>query len=1291
MNNNTLLRWSSILLACLFAIVIIAALFIRFYVFPNIDQYKDDIANNVSSSLKRDVSIGQIKPSWDHFSPHLSLTDVNILDTNHAPALTLKKVDAKISWLSLALFNLRLSDLIAYEPDLVIKRDKNNIIYIAGISTSGGGDANFANWLIQQTNIALKNATITYIDELRGAPPLSLTELNFSLQNATWETLLGRRNFILSAIPSIGSKERIKLTGYFVGDDVAHTEHWYGEVKNSIKDTDLSIWKPWITLPIDVIKGQGSLETYMQFGQHRIKTIETTVALKHLEILANQQKKSISFDHINGYIEWDNRVDSQSISTKNLNLSTNTGLKIKQANGLLLRSTRNQQDWIDANFSVAEVSLNALSNTLSAFNLPKTFQTHLNGLQPRGQISNLKLVLAGPLEAPTEYQINGRFRQLGINAFNKIPGFKQLSGEVDINDHSGQLIINAENVTADLQNILRWPIPLNHVEAQLNWQHNKDKTELNIQQFKLANNHLAGELNGSYTLVKKGSDIINLNGKFNRGDAKHAKLYYPTTIGKDAIKWLDKSIIQGDLSDVNVQLKGKLKDFPFVDQHMQPDPKKGTMLVNAKIKNGIIKFADSWPAAEEVVGTLQFKSKSMDLDITEGHMLNQKVISTHVSIPDVDTAWPVLTATGITEAPVEDAIHYINNSPVKKVTLGFTDTLKTAGLGRLELTVNVPLRKSITTTFKGHYEIQNGTLFQNDEIGMPELSKVNGAIKFDDTGISANQIQAHVAGGPATIDIQSASDKTITINAAGSATAEGLKDTFDFSFLNALSGQATWDGSIIVKKPLVNITINSDLYGVTVDAPAPFAKTAESNRHFTFKKIQTEPAKDTLEVHYEDVVQAKFARVESGDNLDIEQGLVQVNQASERSENDFPFAKGVALDASLIQASVDEWLDFIKKNTPETNDAEGQKSAFKQATVRIQSLDIFGRQFHDTTIIASPDKNGLSMQLTGKEVAGKAEWQNQQNGKVIARLNKLIIPDAETETLAAVSDGEIKRLSKQYPAVDLVVTDFQLGKKRLGELSLIAFEDNTSWIIQKLNISNPDNTLSAEGTWHNWTRNPNTYLNFSLKANDAGKTLARFNQPNAIKDGEAELVGTLQWPGSPHQFDAEHMNGNLTLLAKKGQILKVQPGVGRLLGLISLQSLPRRLTLDFRDLFSEGFAFDRISATAIAKNGVLETEDFEMTGPAALVNISGNTNLAKETQHLHVKVEPHISDSLSLAALAGGPLAGAAAFLAQKILKDPLNKIVSTEYVIGGTWDNPTEEKPAAKPKEKVNNPLDQN
>jgi len=144
------------------------------------------------------------------------------------------------------------------------------------------------------------------------------------------------------------------------------------------------------------------------------------------------------------------------------------------------------------------------------------------------------------------------------------------------------------------------------------------------------------------------------------------------------------------------------------------------------------------------------------------------------------------------------------------------------------------------------------------------------------------------------------------------------------------------------------------------------------------------------------------------------------------------------------------------------------------------------------------------------------------------------------------------------------------------------------------------------------------------------------------------------------------------LEANKGQFIKLDPGIGKLLGVLSLQSLPRRLSLDFRDIFSEGLAFDEIVGTVKVNRGIANTENFRIQGPAVRIQMTGDVDLARETQKLRVKVFPSMSDSLSVAgALIGGPIAGIATFVAQKLLKDPIDKMAAYEYDVTGTWADP--------------------
>ena len=257
--------------------------------------------------------------------------------------------------------------------------------------------------------------------------------------------------------------------------------------------------------------------------------------------------------------------------------------------------------------------------------------------------------------------------------------------------------------------------------------------------------------------------------------------------------------------------------------------------------------------------------------------------------------------------------------------------------------------------------------------------------------------------------------------------------------------------------------------------------------------------------------------------------------------------------------------------------------------------------------------------------------------------------------------------------LNIKVKSLALDDEVYGDLSLVAYKENKMWNIENFKITNSEHTINGSGLWDDEGLIPNTSVNFSWDINNIQKTFDQLSYPELIRDGKANVIGMLGWPNSPFDFDKSFLKGNFSLTATDGVVLEAKPGVARLFGLLTLQNLPRRLSLDFSDIFSKGFIFDRINAGVIVNNGILKSNRFTMEGPAAEVSIKGETNIIEETQNIHVVVNPRISDSLSLLSLAGGPLVGAAAFIAQKILKDPLNKILSDEYQIIGTWDEPEE------------------
>lgn len=1263
-------RWVLYVFLLLLFIFVLAALAVRFVVFPNIDQYKDDIASFASKKLGQKITVGDIETGWDGISPHFSLKNIDLFDAENRSAFHLNNAEANISWLSIPLLHPHLSNLVINQPEITIRRNTDGNIYLAGINLSGPSKPEFANWLLSQREVSIKNAQVVWLDDLHKAPPLSLKQLNLTLSNPTWRGLFGQHQLELTALPSVGTNQAITASGRFVGRDISKLNTWHGTLSAQLKQTDLAVWRPWLDYkilnhPVNIHTGTGNAQISLDFADAKIKKIKTHTTLSNLSVVLNKQATPFVAKQFTGDISWSDLKKTQTISAENIKLNTNTGLNINNGSGYYSTSTKNGKPWIKADLKLDQFNLATIKQLSPYFQLPENITTKLNGFSPVGELQALALSYEGEASQPTNYKINTTFKKLGLTAYQKIPGFSNLAGKIEADEDGGEITLLSQKALLDLKDILRWPIPADKLNGQISWKINGDKIAIKTKDVFITSPHITGTVNASYDMNGIKGGYLDLTGKFSKGDAKYALFYYPIMLGKPTLHWLDTSILEGRAEDVNLTVKGNLADFPYVNANNQLGKKLGLFRVTAKISDALLEYGTGWPVIEGLGLDMLFEGKRMELSANKGHIFGNKIIKSKTEIAQLDADSPMLHVVSEVEGPVADGVRFVNESPVKLVTQGFTDDLKTIGNGKLNLELKIPLQDLEAAKYKGVYKIVNGTIFANADAGLPELSKLNGVLNFTENSLTAQNVSTDILGGPAQFSLRTGADKILRVNANGRITDAGIKKLASNTLTESMQGSAAWTGEITIKQPLVDINLRSNSVGMAIQLPPPFGKPANQELAFSLTKKQLSPSNDSLNISYGNAISAKILRVEQAGKLAFERGDIGVNIAAE-----LPAQAGLSLHGKLDYVNADDWLALFNKPS---NNTGSSPITIKNANVAIQKLDIFGRRLNALKLTAQPNATGLQMAIDSQEITGDAEWQSGGNGKIIARLKNLTIPNSSETTSKPTAKKDIKKLTNGYPALDVIADNFQLGNKKLGVLELNALESSDDWVIQKLKITNPDSTLSADGNWHNWTRNPNTNLKFSLSVSNIGNALRRFGQPDAVKGGEAEIAGQLQWSGSPHEFETDSLNGNFRLEASKGQILKVQPGVGRLFGLLSLQSLPRRLSLDFRDLFSDGFAFDKISANAKIDNGIMHSDDFFMTGPAAETKIKGETNLKTETQRLKVKVTPHVSDSLSLAALAGGPIAGAAAFVAQKILKDPFNKIASSEYIITGTWDKPQE------------------
>jgi uncharacterized protein YhdP len=259
--------------------------------------------------------------------------------------------------------------------------------------------------------------------------------------------------------------------------------------------------------------------------------------------------------------------------------------------------------------------------------------------------------------------------------------------------------------------------------------------------------------------------------------------------------------------------------------------------------------------------------------------------------------------------------------------------------------------------------------------------------------------------------------------------------------------------------------------------------------------------------------------------------------------------------------------------------------------------------------------------------------------------------------------------------MDIVAREFVFRGKPLGRLILQTENPSPDqWRINRLSLESDAARVASSGVWQrDASGNPQVRLDFDVDSLDSGRLLDVLGFADTLRAGGGKINGQLRWNGSPVALDLPSLSGRLSMALGRGQFLKTDPGMAKLIGVLSLQSLSRRLTLDFSDVFDKGFAFDAIVGEVSIDQGTASTRSLLMNGVQAQVLISGSADTVRETQDLLVEVLPTVNAglaSLAYAAMAN-PVVGIGTLLAQMLLETPLRKLFSYEFWVTGPWANP--------------------
>ena len=1242
-----------------------------FFVQSNLDEFKENLTLKISEQFEKKVKIENIEAQWRITNPSLTLYNLSIYNESLEKSFDLKKIRIDISWLSLLKFEPILDEIVLYEPNLDIEKHKDKQYSVGGISIKTKQNSSASNWILNQDEIIIINGKIKWRDHTRNAPPLLIENITANYESLIGLSKLGRHKFNISGQLVNLNNQVMSLSGYFDSSSIKDIKNSNGQLSVSVAKIDINELRPWIDYPIEILSANGNINLKGDFNAGKITSINTQLDVKNFVTKINEADEPLTLKKFKGQISYLLNKDISSLNISRMNVITDNGINIEDGE-LLLSINTSEKKLDEIGIKLNRINLESAHEIIRHIPYTKSIQSLFQEISPKGQFRDLILnwkysenTLKGfsvseknqPITSIiledtnlANLMMKGQLLNVSFNSYKDFPGIKNLTGLVNIKKTGGTIKSVSKDLTIIKDNIFRQPLKFSQFSGLIEWKNNL----FNLKNIVIQNDDINSIINGSYKYIDHQNDFIDLSIKLPSLSLPSLQKYYPKQLGKKTLHWLDTSLLKGQAQNTFIRIKGKSKEFPFVNNKNEADTQKGIFTVESDVINSFIEYGIGWPELNNFDFQVNVKNNTIEFTSNKGDLLQNNIQKMSATISPMNIEYPIMEIDLILDSPIPKIVNAINKSPIKKVMKGLFDEMKGEGPGKLAVKLQIPLKDEDNITFKGNYEFQNSYLI-NDSLGMPKIENIFGYVEFDQNNIEIKEAKATILDSPIKLSLNNLGDIT-QVNIDGIINEDFFRSTFGDDWANKLIGEASWFGEIKIKDKTTDIMVSSDLKGLQSDLPLPFNKDKDEVKTFLFTKQASKVNQEIIKAEISTIVFAKLIKeIDANGKMEFKNGLISINSPQKKLPE-----QGILLFAELSEVNFENFNSLFNNL--------GTKSLITSADIDINELDIFGYKILNSNIRYLPSSDKTNIQIKSDDVLGNILW-NQNENLVKAGFEKLHLK----KNNALIDNDEEKFIFSDPPIVNIKAKSLKVDDYNYGSLSLNAYKENKIWNIENFKINNPSHKISGSGFWDDEGLNPNTSINFTWNIDNIQKTFDQLSYPELIKDGKASVIGLLSWPNSPFDFDSSQLQGNFSLTANDGIVLEAKPGVARLFGLLTLQNLPRRLSLDFSAIFSKGFIFDRINAGVIVNKGILKSNRFTMEGPAAEVSIKGETNIIEETQNIHVVVNPRISDSLSLLSLAGGPLAGAAAFVAQKILKDPLNKIMSDEYQIIGTWDEPEE------------------
>lgn len=1060
-----------------------------------------------------------------------------------------------------------------------------------------------------------------------------------------------------------------------------------GHAYAGAKQASLAAWSPLLRLAgVSVEAGQGRAEAWAELRGHRIAVLTVdaaldNVALRGAPLAANEAPPRAQFPRVEARARWRLAATAPGAHGWRFDapkLRIGNGTQTQTLDGLVLAGGTHfalLAERVDAAplFAVA-----ALSDRLSP-----SLRRWLQAARPEASLHKIEVAgrRGGAMRA------SARIAGFGFQPIGNAPGVRGLSGEID-GDADGFSLQFDPSAATDFD----WPsgfgvIHTVKLHGLVSGWREGGGWRIGTQALRVDGDGFGVHARGGLWWQGDGSrPWIDIAADIDEAALPVAKGFWVRHLmSATLVQWLDTALMGGKVQNGHAIISGDLDDWPFRDRN-------GRFEATAHIGQATLKFQPDWPAAEGVEADASFIADGFTVDGT-GRLGKVGIAKLHAGIDHYKGGALVVNAQGGGDAG--NLLEVLRQSPLQKQHGDTLSNLTVSGATAATFDLKLPLARGSTTSIGGTVELKDARLA--DARWKLAFDQVSGRAEYSRAGFRADDLRVRHEGQPGRLALR-AGDPYVreprNVFEAGLDASLGADELIDrapaeLAWLKPhLDGRSTWTVGIAVAKSAPGraaptlLQLRSNLVGTALELPAPLLKPAAAALATT---VETPLPLGSGDIRV-GLGNLMALRARSGNG----QTGVRVVLGGQRVDEAPPVSGLIVTGHAGVLDAID-WIALARGGGG--NDG-GAGLPLQRIDVTAQRLLLLGGAFSNTRIVVVPATGGAiavraeGAALDGALLVSMGDGAAGNDATVAGRFERVhwrsAVADDTKASVATNSPGPASAVNAsaapstdgfdpaRIPPLTLDIDDLRITDARLGGAKLRTRPTAAGMRIEQFQARADKQRIDLSGDWTGRGVSARTRIDVNVGSDDFGALLAGFGFGGRVGGGKGTARFDAGWPGSPAEFRIDALDGSLVLDARDGRLLEVEPGAGRVLGLLSLAELPRRLTLDFRDFFSKGFAFNKLGGTVRFAGGTARSDKLEIDGPAAAIAIRGTANLRAQSFDQTIEVHPKAGNLLTaVGAIAGGPVGAAIGAAANAVLQKPLGQLGAKTYRVTGPWKEP--------------------